>query len=91
MKSSAQSLYEIGCGNEIVRCQQERGEIVATINNSKNYLKYLKYALNSGIYDCNEYEWQKDEIKLNLERIKPLVEKFKELYGKSYSNLIKTL
>lgn len=87
---SAIALKKIGCGSEIINCQIQRGQISATINNTKESLKYLGYAKRKGIYIREIIDVKKKRLLAELKEIEPLVNKFYALYGQEYENLIKS-
>lgn len=89
--NAAQKLKQIGCGDEMILCQIERGQIMAMINNTWQDLKHLKYASKEGIYNIEVIRNKKNNLLANLKTIKPLVEKFNTIYGETYSKLIASL
>ena len=52
--TSVQKLISLGCGNEIIKSQIDRGNIKAQISNAKSAFKYFKYCISSNI--CTEDE-----------------------------------
>ena len=91
MNKSAARLKAMGCGDEMVRCQIERGHIQAMIHNTRDELKYLNYAERTGLYVAELVDVKKKRLITELRKIKPLVNKFNALYGEEYANLLQAL
>ena len=89
--SPAFRLRQMGCGNEMVRCQIERGNIQVMLNNVAQEYKYLRYALQEKIYMAEIVATKKAALLKKLITIEPLVNKFHELYMDKYSKLKKSL
>lgn len=87
MTTAIIKLMEIGCGKEIILSQIERGNIQATINNSKQDFKYQKYAFKTGLQGVEDTKAGIYKIILKLREIEPLISKYKQLYEEDFNNL----
>lgn len=88
-KTSAQKLYELGCGNAIVQSQIDRCNIHANISNCNQAIKYFKCCVKN-YEETNSYFWIETATTHilpyynKLLSIEHLVNIYHELYKEKY-------
>ena len=83
--NTAQKLYQMGCGSEMVNSALERGNLHAAISNAKTFYKYCKDGVNSGLFQSPEQCFcYIKEYYNKLLSVQHLADKYRELYGEKF-------
>lgn len=89
MKNNIQKLIDIGCGSAIIESCVERSKITAVIYNAQSDLKYYRYCVKSNLLTPVEVLIKAADLLNEVNKIKPLVDKYHELYMDKYCKLLK--
>jgi hypothetical protein len=88
-KTSAQKLYELGCGDAIIQSQIDRGNIQASISNCNTAIKYFKTCVKN-YEESKQNFWIEGATNFMLPyynkllSIENLVNTYHELYREKY-------